>query len=98
MNDQKPTALDRLAARCAADPFFLASALAAYQQRHALGDAGLAAVLGCPVAMLTQLRLCRRPGAATPGRTIEEDVATIAQRFGVDATALRRVVDEALAG
>ena len=94
MNDPQPTALDHLAARCAADPFFMASALAAYQKRHALDDAGLAAVLGCPLAMLTQLRLCRRPGAASPGWTAEEDVAAIAQRFGVDGVVLRRVVAE----
>jgi hypothetical protein len=34
---------DALAARAAAEPFFLASALAAYQQRHGLHDAALAA-------------------------------------------------------
>jgi hypothetical protein len=38
MNDPNPNPLDRLAARCAADPFFLASALAAYQQRPGLDD------------------------------------------------------------
>jgi hypothetical protein len=45
--------------------------------------------------VLTQLRLCRRPGQAAPGRTAEEDVAQIAGRFGVDPTALRRVIEEA---
>ena len=38
--------------------------------------AGLAALLGCTPDVLTQLRLCRRPGAAEPGRTAEEDMAT----------------------
>jgi hypothetical protein len=57
------------------DPFFLGSALAAYQRRHGLDDDGLAAVLGCAPDVLTQLRLCRRPGAAEPGRTAERDVA-----------------------
>jgi hypothetical protein len=41
-----------------------------------------------------RLRLCRRPGAAEPGRTVGEDVADIAARFGLDAAALRRVVEE----
>jgi hypothetical protein len=66
-------------------PFLLASALAAYQQRHNLDDAALAAVLGCALDVLTQLRLCRRPGAALPSRTAVDDVADIAARFGPDA-------------
>jgi hypothetical protein len=106
-NDLNPSALDALAARCAADPFFLASALAAYQQRHGLNEAALAALLGCPPAallgcppaVLTLLRLCRRPGAAAPGAaapgpTAEDDVAKIAHHFGVDAAALWRMVEE----
>jgi hypothetical protein len=94
-NKTNSPALDALAARCASDPFFLASALAAYQQRHGLDDAALAAALGCAPAVLTQLRLCRRPGEAEPSRTVEEDVAQIAGRFGIDPAALRRAVEEA---
>jgi hypothetical protein len=89
-----PSALDRLAARCAADPFFLASALAAYQKRHAFDDAALAAALGSAPSLLPQLRLCRCPSAALPSRTAADDVVEIAARFGLDATALRRVVEE----
>jgi len=74
-NESGPDPLDALAARVSADPFFLGSALAAYQRRHGLDDDGLAAVLGCAPDVLTQLRLCRRPGAAEPGRTAERDVA-----------------------
>jgi hypothetical protein len=55
--------LDKLAARAAERPFFLASALAAYQKRHGLDDAGLCRLLGCPPAALTTLRLCRSLGA-----------------------------------
>jgi hypothetical protein len=55
----------------------------------------LAGLLGCTPAVLTQLRLCRRPGAAEPGRTAEEDLAAIAGPFGIDAVALRRVVENA---
>jgi hypothetical protein len=59
-NDPKDSSvLDALAPRCAADPFLLASALAAYQRRHGLDDAALAEVLGCPLSVLTHLRLCR---------------------------------------
>jgi len=86
----EPTALERLAARMAFDPFFLASALGAYQWRHALDDAALAALLGCAPAALTGLRLCRRPGTAGPAWTAEEDVADLAERFGTDAAGLRQ--------
>jgi hypothetical protein len=87
--------LDALAARVADDSFFLSSALTAYQDRHRLDDAGLAAKLGCAVAGLTRLRLYRRPGAAEPERTAEEDVVDIAGRFGIDPATLRRIVREA---
>jgi hypothetical protein len=40
------------------------------------------------------VRYLRRPGAALPSRTAEEDVTEIAARFGLDAAALRRVVEE----
>jgi hypothetical protein len=78
------------------DPHFLASVLAAYQRRHGLDDNALAALLGCNVAVLTPLRLCRRPGAAEPSWTWEPDVAEIARRFGLDAAALGRVDEEAV--
>jgi hypothetical protein len=44
------------------------------------------------VAVLTSLRLCRRPGAAEPERTADQDIADIARRFNLDAVALRRIV------
>jgi hypothetical protein len=47
-----------------------------------------------PPDVLTQLRLCRRPGEAAPARTAGEDVAAIPQRFGLDAGALRRVDED----
>ncbi len=88
MND---TPLDRLARRVADDAFFLSAALTAYQDRHRLDDAGLAAELGCPVAVLVRLRLCRRPGAVEPERTAEQDIEAIAGLFGIDPAALRRI-------
>jgi hypothetical protein len=45
-----------------------------------------------------RLRLRRRPGAAAPARTAEEDVAEIARHFGIDAEALRRIVEEVATG
>jgi hypothetical protein len=47
--------------------------------RHGLDDAALAALLGCTPDVLTQLRLCRRPGEAAPARTAGEDVAPTAR-------------------
>jgi hypothetical protein len=55
----------------------------------------LAALLGCNPAVLTPLRLCRRPGAAEPSWTSEADVTEIARRFGLDAVALEWVVEDA---
>jgi hypothetical protein len=72
--------------------YFLAPILDAYQERHDLGDVGLAAMLGCPPYALAMLRLCHRTGDAR--RTSEEDIATISDRFGVDAEALGRIVRE----
>ncbi|HEX5269401.1 MAG TPA: hypothetical protein VFW33_02890 [Gemmataceae bacterium] len=86
--------LDALARRVAGDAFFLSHALTAYQDRHRLDDAALAAYLGCPVAVLPSLRLCRMPGVA-PERVRERDVADICRRFGIDPHLLTRVLDDA---
>jgi hypothetical protein len=96
--DPNRTPLEHLAARVAGDPYFLASVPAGYQRRHGLDDAALAALLGCNPAVLTPLRLCRRPGAAAPSWTAEADVAEIARRFGLGAAALGRVVGEITVG
>jgi hypothetical protein len=82
-----------LAARVADDPCFLASALAAYQRRHGLGDFALAAELHCDPSALAGLRLCRRPQPGAVG--YEEDVAEIAGKFGCDRAVLRRVLGDA---
>jgi hypothetical protein len=42
--------------------------------------------------------LCRRPGAAEPERSAEQDIADIARRFNLDAAALRRIVTGGTAG
>jgi hypothetical protein len=86
--------LDTLTARVSDDPFFLASALAAYQRRHGLADIALAAELGCVPAVLMSLRLCRRPGTAGPDRTVAQDIAEIAQRFRINPAVLGQIVGE----
>jgi hypothetical protein len=84
------TPLDRLAKRVVRDPFFLAPLLALSAASEGLDDAGLAAALGCPVATLTDLRLCRAPRPDPDG--FRHDVAAVAGRFGLDAGRLVEVV------
>lgn len=85
--------LDNLAGRASDDAYFLGATLAAYAASEGLDDAGLAEVLGCPVRTLTMVRLCRRPHADAP--RFGQDVARIAARFGLDATALAMAVRRA---
>jgi hypothetical protein len=92
--DNPPDAKARLAARVSGDDFFLGSVLADYQRRHNLDEAQLASLLGCPLAAMPSVRLCRRPGAAEPDRGAEQDVLDIARRFGIDPAALRRVIED----
>ncbi|HXG11753.1 MAG TPA: hypothetical protein VNK04_18505 [Gemmataceae bacterium] len=82
--------LERLAARVASEPFFLAAVLAAYAQSEGLDDAGLAAVLGCPVGELVMVRLCRAP--RDEPSAFWEDVTCIAERFGMEPQRLAEVV------
>lgn len=84
------TALDHLAERVAADPEFLASALAEYARSEGVDDAGLAAALGCAPADLTRLRLCGNP--RPDADRFRADVAAIAGRFGIDPATLAKVV------
>lgn len=82
--------LDYLARRVGEDPFFLASALAAYARGIGLDDPALARLLGCAVATLPHLRLCRRPGGEAAA--FRADVARIADRFGVDRAILAQII------
>jgi hypothetical protein len=85
--------LAALALRVRDDPFFLASALAVYAESETMDDEQLAAQLGCPVATLVSLRLCRRPRPEPP--TFRRDVDLIAARFGLHADVLAAVVRRA---
>jgi hypothetical protein len=61
MSDTSSRYLARAAARAEAEPFFIASALAAYRTLAGLDDRQLATWLGCPPENLPRLALCRRP-------------------------------------
>jgi hypothetical protein len=79
--------LERLAARCASIPSFLAHPLAAYQRKHNLTDEALATVLGCTLDNLTRVRLCGLPRV----ESFAADCLLIADRFGCRA----EVIEEA---
>ncbi len=53
--------LEKLVARLQSDPFFLACPLAHFASSEKLGDRQLAERLGCAMATLVQIRLCRAP-------------------------------------
>src|SRR5581483_9178236 len=81
--------------RCAAEraaerPFFLASPVLTYARAEGLDDIGLAAELGCDVASLPALLLCRRPTGE--GRVFRAEVEAIARRFGVSAARLGQIL------
>jgi hypothetical protein len=82
--------LELLARRVMSDPFFLASPLACFAQSEGLDEPALAARLGCDVAVLTALRLCRSPDPRPPG--FWKDVQAIAGRLGLQADALAEAV------
>lgn len=101
----EPT-LDQLLAHAAdrarARPFFLAGALARYQESERLDAAGLAAYLGCAPVALDRLGLCRRPADADPA-AFRRDIDALARHFALDgsrlAALLRHVAAlDALAG
>jgi hypothetical protein len=93
MNESTPGALlSRAAQRVREDPFFIASALAAYQAEHALADAALAGRLGCAPAQLARLGLCRRPDADS--RRFGAEVQQIAAYAGVQPLPLASLLRE----
>jgi len=86
------------ALRATHNPFFLGSALAAYQSEHRLDDRALAHHLFCPVSRLSRLALCRRPDPASPSfRQDVEQIAAYARAQPLRLGALLREVDAALA-
>ena len=71
---------------------FIASDLAAYQERHQLDEARLADWLGGATWALTNLALCRRPQA--DASTFRADVERIAVHVGVRGERLARLLRE----
>ncbi len=82
--------LEHLAQRVAADPSFLAAALAEYAHSEKIDDVALAQRLGCPAEVLGHLRLCGMPRSEPP--RFRQDIAQIASRFAVRADVLAEVV------
>jgi hypothetical protein len=78
------TPLERLARRASAEPSFLGWQLAAFARARGLDDEALAAHLGCPVALLANVRLC----GAIRADHFREDVSCVAARFGMHAAHL----------
>jgi hypothetical protein len=82
--------LEALAKRAEGEPFFLAALLAGYACSEKLDDAGLAAALGCALGDLPMLRLCRAP--RTDATEFRDDIARVAERFGLDPRRLAEVI------
>jgi hypothetical protein len=74
------------AARAAHRPFYLASAIATFQELRDLDDGGLLQFLNCSMETLNRLRLCRRPDADSS--EFRSDVRRIADAFAIDPTSL----------
>jgi hypothetical protein len=85
--------LRRAAERASRHPFYLASSLLAYARAERLDDAGLADRIGCDLASLPALLLCRRPTGEPP--MFRVDVEAIADRFGLNATHLACILRRA---
>ena len=69
--------------RLAAEPFLVASALAAYQRRHHLDADAIATWLGCSTGALQDLALCAQLNPTSP--RFEAEVACLAGWLGCDA-------------
>lgn len=78
------TSLDRLARRASTDSSFLDHQLAAFARARGFDDDALASFLGCPVATLTNVRLC---GAIRPEHR-RADLMAVAAKFGLSVPAL----------
>ena len=80
----------RTARRAGIDPFFLAFALARYAEEKRMDDAALTDALGATPDTLAHARLCRMPRTDPAG--FQEDVARIANKFGLNPVVLAEAV------
>ena len=90
MNDTNDRRLASAAARAEAEPFFVASALAAYRALAGFDTTQLAAWLGCPADNLARLSLCRRPEGGSA--MFADEVRRIAAYVGGDAGRLAQLL------
>lgn len=88
--DEKAVLLAGLAARMETREGFMANVLAAYRAEQGITEEGLRHLLGVSPAMLTRLKMCRRPQASS-GR-FSEQVREIADYAGADAAVLEAIV------
>jgi hypothetical protein len=89
-----PSLLRRAAERARNNSFYLASALAAYQESENLDDEALAEFLGCAPSALPSLALCRQPGAVGEAE-FRNDVEQLIARFNVRLDSLVQLLREA---
>jgi hypothetical protein len=85
--------LRRAAERAQGWRFYLASSLLPYARAERLDDARLAERLGCDLASLPALLLCRQP--TREAAVFRADVEAIAERFGLNAVRLASILRRA---
>lgn len=78
------TPLEKLARRASEKPTFLGWQLAAFARARGFDDAALAEFLECPVATLTNVRLC---GPIRPEHR-RTDLVDVAAKFGLNVARL----------
>src|SRR5947209_3402124 len=82
--------LEALARRLEDDPYFLACPLKLYARSEKLDEGQLAVALGCSPEALTEIRLCRSPGASAV--EFQKDIKVISERFQLDRQVLAAAV------
>jgi hypothetical protein len=92
MESNVSESLKRAAHRAGLQPFFLGSVLAEYQAANNLDDSKLAEALGCAIADLPRLALCRRP--ATEQTNFVADLGHLEQRFKLNGGQLATIIRE----
>jgi len=92
MNERERELLELAGERATQREFYLASSLRLYQSLRNIDDVALARHLGCDIETLDEVRLCRRPDVESAD--FRSDVQAIAQRFGVGALPLAKLLRE----
>jgi hypothetical protein len=92
MSDQSRDLIAKAAARAAGRHFYLARAIATFQELRRMDDPELAGFLRCSADTLARLRLCRRPDLDSP--EFQSDVRQIVQTFAVYPPSLLQLLRE----